>query len=527
MQKLLIGAAALALITGCNNSNTPASDTPADEPLKEISVRAGNPAMAADALAAMSLTDSGSGILAFGSKSVDGATATFNDVTFAGEDDVKIGSLVFEGLDKTDAGADFGKMSLNNIVISPTDEEAEVKLGSIQVTNPSPELAAWLTSVLDDGEPNGAFPAAEKLSFDSISLSGLTGNFDDADAEGTFGIDNFEIRGMGDLKAARASLSGVSLDVLSIEDNMPVKFNIGSINATNLDAKFVKAIQDNIGDEEALMSAIMAIAYDNPMDPGYDRITMDNLSADVGGAKFAIPSLDASVERNAAGQPVKYLTKPYTMSLTADADGELGSQLLQGLSVIGYESLELKGAGEASYDPDKDIVSFDAKSNYLELTDGATFRFGGKIEGYSAYSKQAAQSFDFADLAAGAEPDPMAMTEALGALTFHNFELSIKDDSLVNRVINAVATQSGQDPEQMKNQVAMGLGMAPMMAQGSGVDMALVTEAATALSNFITDPKTLTFKLAPSEPLSVAALMENPDPAALTKDTLGFSASNK
>ena len=121
----------------------------------------------------------------------------------------------------------------------------------------------------------------------------------------------------------------------------------------------------------------------------------------------------------------------------------------------------------------------------------------------------------------------MAMMGALGELTFHGLEFSIDDDSLVNRVLNAVGTQSGQDPEQLRGQASMMLGMAPMMVQGSGFDMALVTEATGALSSFISEPGTITFKLDPSEPLSIAALMANPDPAALTKETLGFSAEAK
>ena len=63
------------------------------------------------------------------------------------------------------------------------------------------------------------------------------------------------------------------------------------------------------------------------------------------GATFAIPSIVAGVERNAAGQATKFVTQPYTMTLKADgAGGEVGEALLQGLSVVGYEELELKGA---------------------------------------------------------------------------------------------------------------------------------------------------------------------------------------
>lgn len=524
MQKLLIGAAALALLAGCGQEEV---TVPAPEELGEVTVRAGNPAMAANALTAMSLSDSGDGVFTFAEKSVDGAIATFSDVTIAGADELTIGSMVLDGLDMTEAGASFGKLSLNDIAVTAPDEEGEFALAGIELTNPSPELAAWISGVLDDGEPDAEFPSAENLSFDSWSMSGLTGSFDDSGAEGTLGIESLEIRGVGDLKAKQASISGLNFDVLSLEDDMPFNMSLGSLSASNIDAEFVQAIQENIGDEDAMMSAIVSMVYDNPMDPGYDLVAMDDFKASVAGAMFEIPSINASVERNEAGQPVKYTTAPYTMKLTGDAEaGEFGAGLLEGLSVIGYESLEMSGASEASYDPDKDIVSFSAGDNYLELKDGAKFSFGGKVEGYSAYSQQVGSSFDFAELAEGGEPDPMAMTEALGALTFHNIELSIEDDSLVNRVINAVATESGQDPEQMKGQIAMGLGMAPMMVQGSGVDMALVTEATSALSSFISDPKTLTLKLSPSEPLSVASLMANPDPSALTKDMLGFSASN-
>jgi len=173
------------------------------------------------------------------------------------------------------------------------------------------------------------------------------------------------------------------------------------------------------------------------------------------------------------------------------------------------------------------MVSFDASNSYLELVDGAKFSFGGKLEGYNAFSQGVGQSMNPETMFEGAEPDLDAMMAAYSALTVHGLEFSIDDDSLVDRIISASATQAGQDPQQMKNQIAMGLGMAPMMASGTGVDMELVTEAAGALSSFISDPGKLTIKLDPSEPISFATLLENPDPSALTKEFLGFSAEAK
>ena len=527
MKKLMFGAAGFALLAACNGGGDATPEVTIAEPvLKELSIRAGDPTQAADALAAMSLSDSGSGVLSFAGSTTDGATATFTDLTVTGEDALKAGSLVFEGLDMEGGQANFGKMSLNDITITDEEEDVDVKLGSIELINPSPELAAWLAASLNGQEV--PFPSADKIVFDSWSMNGLTGDFADTDAEGTFGIDKIEIRDMTNLKAAQAVISGLSLNGSDTEEGIDFDISLGSVTASNVDAKFVQAIQENADDEEAMMSAIMDLAYANPMEPGYDSFKLDELAIDVAGASFAIPSIVAGVERNAAGQAVKFVTEPYSMTLKADAaGGEVGEQLLQGLSVVGYEELELKGASVATYDPDTDIVEFAAGSNYFELVDGAKFSMGGKIEGYSTYAQEAATAFNFEDLADGAEPDPMAMTAAMGALTIHGFEFSIDDNSLLDRAFNAAATSQGADPAELKSQIGMGLAMAPMMAQGSGVDMALVTEVTGALSKFIADPGTLTISMKPGTPLNLGAAMANPDPASFTKDSLGITASAK
>ncbi|MEO1303827.1 MAG: hypothetical protein AAFV37_02535 [Pseudomonadota bacterium] len=526
MKKLMFGAAATVLLAACTSEDAPAEVAITEPVLKELTVRAGDPAEAAAALAAMSLTDSGSGVLSFAGSTTDGATATFTDLTITGEDAVKVGSLVLEGLDMEGEQANFGKMSLNDITLTEEGEDVEVKLGSIELINPSPELAGWLAASLNGQEV--PFPSADKIVFDSWSMNGLTGDFSDTEATGTFGIDKIEIRDMMDLSAAKATISGMSVIGTDESEGIDFDISLGSMTATNVDAKFVQAIQENIDDEDAMMTAMMNLAYDEPMEPGYDAFTMDDLSINAAGASFDIPSIVSGVERNAAGQAIKFITEPFEISVKADAaGGPAGEGLLQGLSVVGYEELTLKSAGVTTYDPDQDIIEFEAGSNYLELVDGAKINLGGKIEGYAEASRKMTTAMDFEALAAGAEPDPMAMQSAFNDLTFHNFELSIADNSLLDRAFNAAATAQGADPAELKGQIGMGLAMAPMMAQGSGIDMALVTEATTALSSFISDGGTLTLKMAPETPLSVASVMANPDPAAYTKETLGFTATQE
>ena len=149
------------------------------------------------------------------------------------------------------------------------------------------------------------------------------------------------------------------------------------------------------------------------------------------------------------------------------------------------------------------------------------------MAGYSAYASQLGDAMDFEAMAEGQEPDPMAFQQALGALKVSSFELKIADDSLVDRVFNAVAAQQGQDPEAMRKQVAGMMAMAPMFAQQAGIDTAIASELGAAVASFIQEPKTLTISLDPETPLSAESLTAMEDPSMITKDYLGFSASNK
>jgi len=186
--------------------------------------------------------------------------------------------------------------------------------------------------------------------------------------------------------------------------------------------------------------------------------------------------------------------------------------------MLGYKDITLKAAGVTTYDPDADIVSYSKGNNYIELVDGARIAYDGKLEGFSAYSKAAAA------MNTPYGPDPSAMQEAFSKLTIHDFSISIDDDSLVDRMFTLAASQSGDDPQQLRNQAVMMMGMAPMMAAQSGVDADLLTEAVGAATEFIKEPGTLTISIKPPSPLNLGSI---DDPATLTKDALGFSATHK
>lgn len=523
MKYLLCGVAAVAVLTACDQT-----DISAPEEIGEISLREGDAAEAPDVISAMMLTNSGDGVIAYETKEVDGANATFSNVTLTGTQGFTADSLVFEGLDMVDGQASFSRMSFSGITIdAPEDADTTtVGVGEIELINPSPALSAWVASSMGTGEP-AAFPAVEDIAFDAWAVSDVAGEFSGTDAQGTYTIGSIQMRDVENQRAAFAELTGIAFDLVD-EDDMAFTGGLDSMTVAGADLSFLSAMQENSGDQDGMMAALMGVAMNNPMEPGYDRFSMDNLSFEGEGMSFAMPSMDAYIERNNDGQPVRYVVEPLTMKLDADPDGgEIGQSLSQGLSMVGYESIELRSASITNYDPEADILDFEAADNYLELVDGARFSYGGKVIGYSAFNEQLMASMDMENLAEGQDPDPMVVQEALGALEIGKFELRITDDSLVDRVFNAIATQQGQDPEQMRTQVVQMMGMAPLMAPQVGIDPAIASEVGVALASFLQDPKTLTIMVAPEEPISMESIAAMEDPSMITKDYLGFSATNE
>ncbi len=544
MKHLLISAAAVALLAGCGN-NTSNGDLEkagekavesAESALKDlgkITLRKGDASQATAALTAMSLNDSGSGRITFDSKSVDGDGATYENVVLAvaDEDDsgatIKVGRMELDGLDMTETGASFAKISLSDIELIPDDpedaQEGQLKVASIELLNPSPQLAAWVATLTGDGAP-GQFPEGADLSFDRFAMGGLDFALDDGDSVVDMALSSIEIGGVKDEGVAVASLQGLTLS--GSDDEKPFSAQIGSISLQGADLSFIDAIRENAGDEEEMVAAILSSAYANPMDPGFDAFVLDNLAFEGDGVKFALPGLSSSIERNAEGQPVKYITPPYKVTLSADAaGGDSGSELASALGMVGYETVELTGAAVSSYDPDKDMLSFGSGENYMKLKDGFEFRMGGKIEGYSAYAASFAK-MDFEDMMNGGEPDPEMMQQAFSQLKVHGFDLQLTDDSLVDRLFNLAAAQSGEDPAQLRSQAVAMTAMGPMMASQMGIDMNIVTDATTAVAEFLQEPGTLSIKLAPSQPLTMDTFMAMEDPSAITKEFLGLEITH-
>ena len=538
MKHWMIGSvAAAALLAACGGSGGNGNSEPGDVDvavtdapvigevrLPGLTLRSGDAAEAADALAALSLTDGSSGRVGFGSSSTDGADATFSDVTFVvpdeehGEVPIKAASLELAGLEMTDTGPNFAQMTLSGLSLTPPDNaEAEVKVGTVQLTNPSPELANWVASVMGAGAP-ADFPAADKVSFDGLSLSNMAVEGENLDGLEAFNIGSIDLRGMGPDKLQALVFEGLSIKGRDEAEDMDIDISLGSLRVSGANTSFIEALQGAGDDEDEMAAALMQLTSQNPADPGYDTMLLDNLSVDLGGVSFATPSVEAAVTRDSQGRATRSVTKPYQMTFSADPNGSLGAQVAGPLAQMGYDTLEFSGAQDVAIDPDTDTVTSSASGNYFALKDGFRLSGGGKMSGISAMYKTLSDPA----VLRSADADPTAFLGALSELTVHDMEFTFEDDSIIEKGFQLAAAMSGQDADTLKGQAQMGIGFLPLMAAQSGVDAALLTELSGALSSFLADPGTLTIKLDPEAPVT-AALFE--DPTQITKDALGFSAT--
>ncbi|ABI78585.1 putative lipoprotein [Hyphomonas neptunium ATCC 15444] len=581
MKYLFTGVIAITLLTACGQKDKPTGEAALSavefdvSKLSDVSLRDGDSGTAAQALSAFSLSESGSGRLAFESQDIDGDKAVFTNVIlsmpqesgaseplysdeeiaelFSYMDDdgdgiaddgsemtleeygasmnaeepagpppvVKAARLEFDGLGMIDGAANFSLMRLSDISVTPvegSEDQSTGAIGSVELINPSPETAAWVASLFGQGEP-ADMPEGTALSFDRWAVRDVNLVISDASGAGGFDLDSFYIDGLKDETAGRVGLSNLNFQFTE-ETSGDVNIKLDGFGLAGLDYGLIAAAAASSSDPAAMSEAMQA----DPGNPGFDAAQMKGLTADVIGASVNMAEFNSYVGRDDQGRATKITTDPFTMTVAA-RDNPDGEQFAGALATLGYETLTLSGAGEQLYDPDADIVTLPKGKNYWQLNDGFKLDVSAKYEGSKALAE--------ASTAAQLEANPDAMMEAMmSKLAFHQLEIAFDDNGFFNRALNAYAAQSGEDPANLRAQVSGMMAMAPMAASSTGVDVAVITELATAISSFVQDPQTLTISLAPPTPVTAQTFVDaasNPsDPALkLDKTKLGFSAGNK
>lgn len=524
MKTWFAGASALLLISACSAS-------------KEATA----------ALEGMGLgTPTSSPMVKYESKSGSGDDITLKNVTLGPENDqLKAASVTFGGLDMPAGGKPtFVSVELKDITMAKPIPGAKFNLKTIKVDGLNQVTGEYAATFFKGGEP-GEPPPFEQLAFSKISLNGLT--FAADGVEGTPGkynvaLGELSLSNLKDKIFGGAHMSGFKGDFDvpgEVAGGIPVKgtFDLGTADVKNIRGDiYEKAIASSMSAAAGGPAGDPMAGLTSPLEAGYDEFTWTGMNVDASGAKLAMSKVEQKLTRNAQGVVTKVTMPKATLSLTGDsAGGMLGSQLIAGLSAVGYpsKSIELYGGGDSTYDPATDLTRYENFS--FGLTDGLDVKLNGGFMGLTqALNALFAASSTIPGATPGSDPfsdpqnpqaPPAPPAPDLSALKLVDLDLTLTDKSLVNFMLglgsNAMFGGSG-DKEALRadivNQVtAMAAGGLP------GVDKAVANEFSAAVAGFVKQPGTLNIKLKPAAPLALAD--EKAAGTAQTKQTLGFSAT--
>ncbi len=524
MRHIMIGASALALLAACGADDEPKVKSLDSVKVEDIKIPSSN-FKAKDygkttaALAALKLDGDASSPIKFADSSAKNGGAVFNNVTISSDDGPALlaKTMSFDGLNMTDDGPSFDRLILSQLSLVDEEEGVNVAIGDISIVEPNAAASAFFTALIQ-GEDTDGTPNFGEWAFDSMSMKNLTLAASPKDEEGavSLSVGELTMASLADAVAGQTLFSNIKMD-FDIPDagDFPIKgsLKLDKMSLSNMQATFIDAFAAAGSDPEKLAGVNSKLMgnYTSPIDQGYDQGVVEGLSLDVSGLSFTMPKSATKVIRNKDGVATSVVSPKTVFVVKADAEGgQLGQQLAQGLAMLDYSDLEFSVNAKASYDPKTKETRY---SDYvIDMKDGFSLSFNGGAFNVLEMMKGMAEN--------GEEPN----MDAFNQLKFSDMEISLKDNSILDRAFKVAADMQGMEPAQLKSMASGFLAMGTMQASQSGVDMELVNQTVTALTSFIEDSGTLTIKMAPDAPISMA---DFEDPSKLTADALGFSATTK
>jgi hypothetical protein len=364
-------------------------------------------------------------------------------------------------------------------------------------------------------------------------------------------------------------------------------FDFGTMTLSGIDAELVgkaamAGYQSGMSGEPVDYTELYS-KITSPIDGGVDRIDWTGMAANVSGLKFDTSPMHVKLTRNADGVATAYDFPRFNAKLTADASsGSLGAMGTMLLAMAGYESnvIDLYMGATATFDPAKDLTRwenynvgvsdlFDVKisggliglkqalpslmNGLMAVTEMAESRLEAEVEeedaeppvavdpefdGDGADNDSAEDESDSAEVAppeedaedeaeddvfGGASPE-MMMSLMMGILPLQltDLDISVTDAKLVSMILGRQAIEAGQSPDVYRADIVAMLAASSVFLSDAGVDPAIASEISAAASGFMSGPGTLRIQLKPKAPLGVMSAMM---PSALTKESLGFSAT--
>ena len=525
---LLLGTAVALATAGCRDKGEAASaDLDVEVPgMSEAMIsshfdvdRVKVPAADADAaLAALGLAEK-TERLTWASREGSDGTYTYSDVSVTGEEGA---TTTIETLTLTNlsggASPTLGKAEAKGIVIRPaadSGETGELKVASAVVVEPDMDAVRSLLS--GDGEAD--LPDAR-----AVSISGVEGNIADDEATGSLSVARVAF---ADPKTATSRdgfilADDIEMDVVVTESGAPMDVKL------SLDDFSVAGLAD-LGMFTGDMGALSQLSgASNPASLPFTQASLDDLDITADTLVFDMEGFKAVYTEKGDTVTGSSKLEPMVLRFTGEPTVPQIASLYENLGKLGYDELVMTGGGKSKIDLAKDTAV--VEDNYFELKDGMRMEFDYTMTGVK--SVQEAQAAALAELgeAPGPNADPaeqmdynsramQASLAGLDLIKIADFEVSIDDNSIMERAFEMAATDQGTTAKALRMQAKGMLAMGTMMSAGSGVDEAIVSDIVEALGEFIDNPGSrLVISMDPDTPVGMDSF------ASLTKESAKFDA---
>ncbi|GGB43277.1 hypothetical protein GCM10011316_14090 [Roseibium aquae] len=162
------------------------------------------------------------------------------------------------------------------------------------------------------------------------------------------------------------------------------------------------------------------------------------------------------------------------------------------LKKLGYDSITLDVSGQGRWDPDS--AQADLQSWRISGAEVGTLELSFSLGGITR---------ELIDQLDAAQDNPEEAMALMQGITVNAINIDLQNDSLVDRVLEQHAQEAGMDRATFVSQMTAALPMMLGMLQNPGFQ----DEVATALTAFMTDPKSLSLAAAPANPVPMAQIM--------------------
>lgn len=525
-------------IGGCKNNSEGSSDTASSQAVKAISGKnlsaksfeglldVKKRTVASDAsdkaLAIMGLDASGNGVFSWENKSGSDGNYTYTNLTATEADTtINIGTLELMGARTDETGSTFDRMDFRDVAVMPGADEGALKIARLSIARPDPEVANALMSMFKNVEAGeAAFETmgdkfeTGMIGFGAVLLDDLDLQMEDVamsldtmgwgenegDKTGTFLFEDFAMKGEGG------------------DFDAPMNFSLASVSATGLNMEYFRKMMDTYGDMGDQIASGMppsapSLAGLNPYEKQFDTMAMGDLEFNYDTLSVTSDGMNATSKKKGDVLTTVQKVEPFTLQFNGEPETGDVQEMKEALTKLDMDKIVFSMASTSVLNEKKD--SFDVKDTYFKFDDIMNLKMDYSGTGMSALSALSAGMENMS------EDD---MKAALSKLNVGSFNLSLTDESLVDKIFAAVAEQQGASPDMLRMQAKSGLMFLGVMAQNEA-QTELATDLGEALGIFLDEGGTLNVRMNPETPVSMADF-ENIDPENFDPSFLGLKISH-